>query len=293
MHSTTRRTPRLVGLAAAAALIMSACATTGATVGSGVGDAWFEWPPYVAGHYAPAGARVVHLPVAFQRGASQPAQFDPPSGAGSEVAALLEEMNAYLGLLELTAGAAPRLPAGTPPDVRFGCERLPDDECRDADPRMPHRLAVGRPSGTWIADAAAVLDEEGADLLLVLTLEIGNYLPRQRNLRGDKEVLLGRDHAQHVRWLTALDRPVSVLQLTGALVDRDGRAVRIAAEGLTARTTSVIAGGFGLHALITDDDVANVRGARRTELPGQPLTWQMALSGIVAELTGRVPTARH
>ncbi|HZA51832.1 MAG TPA: hypothetical protein VE549_13900 [Myxococcaceae bacterium] len=35
-------------------------------------------------------------------------------------------------------------------------------------------------------------------------------------------------------WLTSLETPVSVLQLTGALIDRSGQAVRIGAEGSAA-----------------------------------------------------------
>lgn len=164
---------------------------------------------------------------------------------------------------------------------------MPEDECASASERAPHRLAVGRPSPSWIAWARDVADAAGAEYVLVITLEVGNYLPRQRNLRGDKEVLLGRDHAQHVRWLTALDRPVSVLQITGALLTRDGRAVRIAAEGLTAHATHVVLGGFGARALITDDDVEHARTAPRDDLPGAPLLWEAALRQVVAELTGR------
>ena len=50
------------------------CASTGATFRSGVGDAYLEHPPYYAGQSPEAlardTARIGHLPIAFQRGAS-------------------------------------------------------------------------------------------------------------------------------------------------------------------------------------------------------------------------------
>jgi hypothetical protein len=282
-----------IGMALIVVGLLTACATTGATYGSGVGDAFFDGPPHAAGTRAPADARITHLPVRYQRGAVQPEAFDPAGTAGSAVAALLGELNARLDELRGTAPATRQAQPGTPPDVLFGCERSPDDECQRADNRVQHRLAVGRPSREWAAWADGVAANAGADYLLVITLEVGNYLPRQRNWRGQKEILLGRDHAQDVRWLTALDRPVSVLQLTGALVGRDGRAVRIAAEGLTARTTPLLVGAFGAQALITEEDVEHARTARRDDLPGAPPVWRAALDNLVAELTAPGVTARR
>jgi hypothetical protein len=174
----------------------------------------------------------------------------------------------------------------------FGCERYAGEECEDTvSERGRMRLAVGRPSGDVDAWAAAEAERAGVERLLVLTLEIGNYLPYQRNWRGEKEVRLGTGYTVDVPWLTAIDRPASVLQLTGALVGRDGRAVRIGAEGLVARRTNVFVGGFGVQALITDDDVAQLRSLRRRDLPGQPLVWQAALSSMVAQLTGQAQIA--
>jgi hypothetical protein len=44
--------------------------------------------------------------------------------------------------------------------------------------------------------------------------------------------------------------------------------------------------GIGAQALITDDDVQQLRTQRREDLPGQPLVWQVALQQLVADLTG-------
>ncbi|HSM59947.1 MAG TPA: hypothetical protein VK849_04075, partial [Longimicrobiales bacterium] len=108
---------------------MGGCATAGSTLGSGVGDAFLEHPPYYAGaEPAPAAAsRVGHLPVAYQRGASQAALFDP--SLDGPVAELLERMTAYLDSLGVTArlveggrvSAVAHAATRGAPDVRFGC----------------------------------------------------------------------------------------------------------------------------------------------------------------------------
>ena len=291
---------RLASRHAAALLALpalTAYSTTGATLGSGVGDALLEHPPYYAGRrVAPDSARVAHWPVAYQRGGMQAPTFDPAGGSGTPTAALLAEMNAYLDSL----GASVRIaapPAGTPPDVRFHCETDPagpDDECKARDDGRAlgrggefMQLSVGRPSKEWVAAADASLASAGAARGLVLTLEVADYLPRQTGLRGDKSVELGSGYTVELPWLTSLETPVSVLQLTGALVGRDGRAVRIGAEGVLAKRTGIVASAFGLQALLSDEDVQQLRTARRDDLKGRPLVWQAALRSLVAELTGR------
>lgn len=297
--------PHALALLAALALT-SACATTGATFGSGVGDAYLEHPPYYAGTGLRSGdtARIGHLPVAFQRAASQPAIFDPRTGDGTPSAALAEEMTAYLERL----GATVRLVEGrtvsavshratrTPPDVHFGCAPsglAAGEECEargDSALGRGHqtmRLAVGRPSAEWTAWMREVMRDAGAGRALVVTLEVGQYLPRQKGWRGDKVVELGTGRVEELPWLTSLETPVMVLQLTGALVDADGRAVRIGAEGILAKRTRLVVSGIGGQELLRDEDVERARTLRRDDLPGRPLAWQVAMRELVTRLTGR------
>jgi hypothetical protein len=288
------RAIRTIFLLPAVLLAAGACATAGGTFGSGVGDQYLKEPPYYAGSVSFPVGRVAHLPIAYQQGASQDAMFDPDAHPGSPVAALLAEMNAYLDGLGLSSPLAAAGPVrGIAPDVMFGCDRDPLGDCiRESDDPTGRgapwlRLAVGRPSPDWTRSAQQAMDAVGADRLLVLTLEIGQYWPHQRNLRGDKEVRLGTGHAVRVPWLTALDQPVQVLQLTGALVDPSGRAERIGAEGLVARRTNLLLLSVGVFELLTDADVEQVRRAVRTDLPGEPLVWQAALHDLLAELMAR------
>ena len=280
---------------AIAALVAVSGACAGSTLQSGVGDRLIAHPPYYAGQRLDSAlARVGHLPVSYQPGASQDALFDPTGGAGTPIWQLLAEMNAYLNALgkSLPLTSAVEEPRGRP-DVRFGCETDAAGDCeRDEafDVRSPQlHLSIARPRREWVTWLNNALDGARVSHALMLTLEVGQYWTRQRNLRGSKEVELGTDYVVSVPWLTSLETPVSVLQLTGALVDGEGRAIRIGAEGMLARRTNLLLSSEGGQVLITDEDVAALRALRRDDLPQRPLVWQVALSHLVAELTGTRP----
>jgi hypothetical protein len=295
------RQPALALAAALGVLAIAGCASTGATFRSGVADSFPDRPPYRAGASTAEtpSTRVAILPVAYQRGAAQAELFDPSAAPTSPISALLAEMNAYVDSLTGGSGVA-RLAAlpGTPPDVRFGCVRDAADDCAHPDaagpavrsfdteqPRM--QLAVGRPSPEWTAAARTALAERSAPHALVLTLEVGQYWVTKTGWTNRKSIALGTNHSVPLPWLTSLETPVTVLQLTGALMDAEGRAVRIGAEGLVAKRTSLVMSGLGAQALLGDEDVEQLRTQRRAELPGQPLAWQTALRQLVTDLIGQ------
>jgi hypothetical protein len=286
-------------------LLTAACASTGATFRSGVGDTYLEHPPYYAGRSAEAvrndTGRVGYLPIAYQRGASQSVIFDPGSGSGTPIEALLREMNGYLDSLATAASlllpsSGARGLAGVPPDVRFGCipeNGVPGNDCAERGDSALGRglqqmaLTVGRPSADWIARADSLMRENGTARTLVITLEVGQYLMRQEGLLGRKVVELGTGNRASLPWLTSLETPVSVLQLTAALVERDGKAVRIGAEGFYAHRTRLAVSAIGGQELIRDEEVREARAQRREDLPGAPLAWKVALRELVTRMAGR------
>lgn len=290
------------------AITLAGCASTGATFKSGVGDTFLEHPPYYGGRAMSTVARdssaIGYLPVAFQRGASQPAIFDPRTGAGTPMDRLLDEMNSYLDSLSpgtrlvTASGSAKGAPAkaAVPPDVRFGClteNMVPDEDCADRGGgvlgRSPQQmmLSVGRPSPEWITWNAALASSANTHRTLVITVEVGQYQMRQEGLLGKKFVELGTNHRVSLPWLTSLETPVSVLQLTASLVDRGGKAIRIGAEGFYPRRTGLLISALGGQELLSDEDVSAVRSARRDDLPGSPLAWQVAMRELVSRVTGR------
>ena len=284
-----------------AAAVASGCATTGATLNSGVGDSFHEHAPYYAGRVAPSD-KVGHLPIAYQRGASQAPLFDPK--LSEPMQSLLNQMNGFLESLNVSTrlvdggsvSAVVSKDTRFPPDVRFGCvteNGAPDGDCAISGDSalgrkgMRMKLAVGRPAADWIQWAQQVMTDRGAEQTLVITLEVGQYLVRQRGIVGKKELELGTGYVQNLPWLTSLETPVSVLQLTGALVGPDGKAIRIGAEGLYAHRTNLLTSAIGGQALISDDDVKKLGNARRDDLPGKPLVWQVSLRNLVAQLTSK------
>lgn len=271
-----------------------------------VSDRDLEKPPYYAGKVPSEINRVGHFPVAYQAGGSHEAIFDPAGTPGSPVAVLLEEMNAWLRGAEVTVPLSVPSPERSehgpdetgrsapngPPDVTFGCDPDPSGECVERDPsealgrsgtRM--RLAHTGPSRAWRQWARDAMRDAGVDAAVVLTLEVGQYWIRQKGLRGDKRVELGTGHIRALPWMTSLETPVTVLQLTGALVDAEGRVRRIGAEGLVARRTAFRLSVVGAQELITDQDVDVLRSTRREDLDDHPLAWEAALGALLEGLT--------
>jgi hypothetical protein len=239
---------------------------------------------------------LVHLPIAWQESRRSDPRDDPPDGPDSPLGRLLRDMNAFLDSLRASAPLSPDAAVRGPPDVHFGC---PADmlggciETEDETPSMGRfELSVEAATGGWRRWVGEALDGVGAGGLLVLTLEFAYYWPEQTNLRGDKVIELGTDYTVPVPWLTALNAPVTVLQVTGALVDREGRATRLGAEGLFAKRPGLLRNLIGVQAVIRDEEVELVRTLRREDLPGAPLVWQAALHALVTGLTGAPRTMR-
>jgi hypothetical protein len=184
------------------------------------------------------------------------------------------------------------------PVVRFGCTprlNAPGEDCAERGDSALGRgyqtmqLAVGRPSAEWIAWNREITAATGSARTLVVTLEVAQYLVRQEGWRGTKVLELGTEHRATLPWLTSVETPVTVLQITGALVDRDGKALRIGAEGFQARRTRLVVSAIGGQELLDENDVRAARTARREDLPGNPLAWRVAMRQLVANLTAREP----
>ena len=65
------------------------------------------------------------------------------------------------------------------------------------------------------------------------------------------------------------------------------RCGRNIARAYSPPRTGLAASGFGLQALIRDEDVETLRQVRREDVPGQPLVWQVAVRNLVAGLARR------
>uniref|UniRef100_A0A832I232 Uncharacterized protein n=1 Tax=Eiseniibacteriota bacterium TaxID=2212470 RepID=A0A832I232_UNCEI len=272
-------------LAVALAVALAGAGAAPAAGGSRRGS--FDRAPFVHGRDArPAGA-VAHAPAAFLAGDA----LSPTERTSPALAALLADVDTELARLVPGPRVAPAADvARGAPRVRFGClsgdpgpdgNVASDGECDPRTRRM--RFDVEGPSRAWReAAAAAAGDSVGA--LVVVQLSLGQHWVRQQDWKGAKAIELGRGRRVPVPWLTSLDDPVEVLQLTGALVARDGRVLRVAAEGLAARRTGMTASVLGAQEILTEEDLAAARAAARDDLPGAPPAWRAALEALVGAL---------
>lgn len=286
--------------------IVASCASAGMPP-SGIVDRDFSHAPYYSGGAesgGEAGATVTevantgHLPIAYQRGATQAPVFDP-SGSGP-MAELLAAMNAFVDSLGINVplvdgGGGPHDPAPGrgAPDVRFGCASEtgpPGDPCGAAqspfrlNPGRTMRLVVFGPSREWITWSQEAMDRAGVGRILVITVEVGQYLSRRAPGGLSREVELGTGYVRPLPALHSPDAAVGVVQLTGVVVGRDGRGIRGGAEGLLAHPGPLPVRIFTAQNRISDDDVREILSARRDDLPGQPLVWQVSLRNLVCRL---------
>ena len=304
MMTSQRGARRTAG--AAVLLLTAGCVSTAGTGSGPVREAYLSQAP----HYAPTGAGSVLpavpigvLPVTFQKHSIRPV-LDPPSGAGSALALLIDDMNAYLDTLAREPGvtfaplrgeAGPNV-AATPraaqaPDVRFGCVLTAgvaifdcppghDIENSGIRPFAPTRLSVAPASSEWTEWATGTMQNTQNASMLVLTVDVGIYRPRQDVYRREKWVELGTNHLMPLPWLTPIYE-VTVLQLTGALVDAQGRVVRIGVEGLYARVPRHLEN----VEVLEEANMHELRTMRRSDLPGQPLAWKVAMQEMVRQIT--------
>lgn len=298
--------PTLAALAALCVVTLTGCVRTTATAGGPVREAYLSQAPHYAstatGSAMPA-VPIGVLPVTFQKHSIRPV-FDPPSGPGSALSLLIADMDAYLDTLAREPGVAfaplrgeagPNVVA-TPgaaqaPDVRFGCALTADLSIFDCPPTWniansgirplpPTRLSVAPASPEWTEWATGTMHNSQSASVLLLTIDIGIYRPRQDVYRREKWVEIGTGHLLPLPWLTPIDA-VTVLQLTGALVDGEGRVVRIGVEGLYPRIPRHLEN----VEVLEEANVQELRTKRRADLPGQPLAWKVAMQQLVRQMT--------
>jgi hypothetical protein len=185
----------------------------------------------------------------------------------------------------------PSLPIGAP-HVYVGSavgEFAPPEGEQQALPHEqfpPMVLHLRRPSAAWQQAMAEILARAGASHAVVVSLGVSQY-PKGREGDFGKKVVLGTGHDEPIRFLTAEDKLLEVLQLTGVLVDAQGRVVRAGAEGILARDTPFAAQVFDIEKVLDERTLQQVLTVeRRADLAGNPLKWEVALGNLLAGLRG-------
>jgi hypothetical protein len=189
-----------------------------------------------------------------------------------------------------TFAAPPALP-GQPPRVYVGSAESEYAPAEGASQRLPTDrfqpmvMHVERPGAEWKQALAPALGQGGAPFAVQVQLGVSQYMKGYSGVFR-KEVVLGTGYRVPIKFLTAEDKPVEVLHLTGVLVDASGQPVRAGAEGIVLRDTPFLAQTVDASRVFDSSELERVLSqARRAELPGAPLALDVALDNLLAQLT--------
>lgn len=157
----------------------------------------------------------------------------------------------------------------------------------DHDEYPPMALYLEKPPKAWRQSFSQQMVEQEADFALLLWIGLTEYPKADKGL-FKKKVVLGTDYEHEIRFLSAVDKPVEVLQLTGVLLDHEGNVIRAGAEGflhedspfwVQALEAGTTIDGNAIEKLFTEE--------RREDLPGRPLAWKVAVDNLMSQLSKR------
>ena len=162
------------------------------------------------------------------------------------------------------------------PDMREYYEEYP--------PMIVH---YAKPSAAWREELRELADRESANRIIVTQLDFVQYPKADRGFFG-KKVVLGTGHEKDVRFFSAVDKPIEVLQLSAVLLDQDGRELCAGAEGIHGSDAPFWVQMLDAGKDIDDATLERILTAeRREDLPGAPLNWQAAVDQLLWNLLQR------
>ena len=153
---------------------------------------------------------------------------------------LLKEINQFLDTNEWVTMIDPvEITHKGEPEFAFGDESVffSKDETDKNKSNSSMLLIVTQPSKVWQEKWQAAIGGK-ADYTIIVSLGISAYRINQKNWKGSKEIQIGTGYSVNLPWLTSMDDPIPVLQLTGALLDKNGKIIRAGAEGFFVKKTS-------------------------------------------------------
>jgi hypothetical protein len=106
-----------------------------------------------------------------------------------------------------------------------------------------------------------------------------------------KKVVLGTGYEPEIRFLSAEDKPVEVLQLTAMLFNSKGEVVRAGSEAFLHEDTPFWAQAAGISKSIDNRKIQQALiNHRREDLPGNPLAWKTGLQTLLEQTLQRPKT---
>ena len=238
---------------------------------------------------SPGGCAII-LPVSLDPGLQQQAGYETRAVAFDSMLAALNARMAS-GTVPGCASLVPNALATGAPRTYLGIADSEYAPAEGASQRLPHDrfspmiLHLERPTAEWRDAVGSEIARNAVPYAIAIQLGVSQY---SKGYSGAfrKEVVLGTGYRQPVKFLTAEDKPVEVLHLTGVLVDAEGRPVRAGAEGIVLRDTPFTAQAVDAERVFDTAELQRVLSSeRRGELPGTPLKLDVACDNLVAQLT--------
>jgi hypothetical protein len=244
-------------------------------------------PFYVTYDHAVIAGAVLVLPVTLD----DTAQKEFGSGGRIEaIAPLLNAINDALkrhpcclyGADDLLPRDAPKLYVGSldgeHAPTGTGIEHASHEEY------APMIVHLEKPGPAWKSAMARLADQVGADRIVVPRLSFTQFPKADRGLFG-KKVVLGTNYEVDTRLLSAVDKPVEVIALTGLVLNAEGDPLRAGAEGIISEDAAFWIQMLGLGKDVTPETIQRlVAGERRNDLPEKPLKWEAALDQLLQQL---------
>lgn len=151
----------------------------------------------------------------------------------------------------------------------------------------PMVLHVNKSSKQWKKSYTEKMAAANADYMILIRVGFSEYPKADKGL-FKKKVVLGTGYEREIRFLSAIDKPVEVLQLTGVILNKKGDVMKAGAEVFLHQDAPFWAQVFDLGKAIDDETLQNViLEEKREDLPGQPPAWQVAIYHLMQNLTER------
>lgn len=166
--------------------------------------------------------RVSHTPLMIDKAMSEEFFYQ---GRDQILQPLMDSMNQHLDSLSWSQSLAVSLPETGLPYLFVGssdAETAPDATMMMMEEHHeypPMALYLEKPSREWKSVYTQIMPEQEMDYAILIWIGLTEYPKADKGL-FKKKVILGTGYEREIRFLSAVDKPVEVLQLTGVLMDK-------------------------------------------------------------------------
>lgn len=148
----------------------------------------------------------------------------------------------------------------------------------------PMVIHLQNASAAWRTALREAMQASQVEYVIWIKLGFSEYPKAGKGIFG-KKVVLGTGYEENIKFLSAEDKPVEVLQVTGMVLDREGNVVRAGAEGIAAKDSPFWVQVLEAQQAMNNEALQNLlQHERREDLPGRPLKWQAALRSLGTQL---------